>query len=554
GIVEPPTIKQKPELVKVTRGDPVSLECKVAGTPQINVRWVKDGKELESSRKHHLQYENQLSSLNIAASELQDGGEYLFEARNAVGTCSCKVTLVVLEEVIPPTFIRKLTDIQALMGSLVTLECKAAGSQPLSVQWSKGKENISSSSKYKLLHADNTMSLEFKLSQSSDTGEYSCKVSNSAGSCVCSGVLTAVIPKSDVLLKSVFEGTPPFTVKWFKDEVELITGPQCTVRLEKNSSSVELHSVGPLHSGSYSCQVSNEAGAVKSAAELLVKEPPQFVVKLPPTTFVKQCEGHRFECKATSAQSLKMCWYKNDQKITDSDNYKTMFVDSTAYLQLNSARFEDNGTFTCEAFNDAGSASCSTVLTVQESPSFIKTPSPVEGIKGKDASLHCEIYGTPPFQVSWYKDRRPLKESRRHKIVSEGTSAALHIMKLEQDDIGLYECRVSNNVGSESCRTNITLKEQPAFVKKLVDQSVQVNQQLVLTATVKGSEPLTVSWVQDKDHILREGDNRKITFENNVVTLIVPKADLATAGKYTCQLRNDSGVVESVSQVTVLGL
>uniref|UniRef100_A0A672FZ46 Ig-like domain-containing protein n=1 Tax=Salarias fasciatus TaxID=181472 RepID=A0A672FZ46_SALFA len=186
-VAEPPTIKQKPELVKVTRGDPVSLECKVAGTPQINVRWVKDGKELESSRKHHLQYENQLSSLNIAASELQDGGEYLFEARNAVGTCSCKVTL----EVIPPTFIRKLTDIQALMGSLVTLECKAAGSQPLSVQWSKGKENISSSSKYKLLHADNTMSLEFKLSQSSDTGEYSCKVSNSAGSCVCSGVLTA---------------------------------------------------------------------------------------------------------------------------------------------------------------------------------------------------------------------------------------------------------------------------------------------------------------------------------------------------------------------------
>lgn len=75
-----------------------------------------------------------------------------------------------------------------------------------------------------------------------------------------------------------------------------------------------------------------------------------------------------------------------------------------------------------------------------------------------------------------------------------------------------------------------------------------------MTATVKGSEPLTVSWVQDKDHILRDGDNRKITFENNVATLVVPKADLTTPGKYTCQLRNDSGVVESVSQVTVLGL
>lgn len=87
-----------------------------------------------------------------------------------------------------------------------------------------------------------------------------------------------------------------------------------------------------------------------------------------------------------------------------------------------------------------------------------------------------------------------------------------------------------------------------------MDQSIRVGQPMTLTATVKGSEPLTVSWVQDKDHILRDGDNRKISFENNVVTLVVPKVDLATAGKYTCQLRNDSGLVESVSQVTVLGL
>lgn len=206
----------------------------------------------------------------------------------------------------------------------------------------------------------------------------------------------------------------------------------------------------------------------------------------------------------------------------------------------------------------------------------------MEGIKGKDASLHCELYGTAPFQISWYKDKRPLKESRKFKMVTESSSATLHIMKLDQDDAGLYECRVSNNVGSESCRTTITMKgkystasegirskihflplltisflhqcsEKPAFVKKLIDQSVRLGQELILTATVRGSD-LTVSWIQDKDHILREGDNRKITFENNVVTVVVPKADSSTAGKYTCQLRNDAGVVESVSQVTVLGL
>lgn len=81
----------------------------------------------------------------------------------------------------------------------------------------------------------------------------------------------AVVPKSTVLFRSVFEGTPPFTVKWFKDDVELIAGPSCTISVEKYSSSVELHSAGTLQSGIYSCQVSNEAGTVKSTAELLVK-------------------------------------------------------------------------------------------------------------------------------------------------------------------------------------------------------------------------------------------------------------------------------------------
>lgn len=82
----------------------------------------------------------------------------------------------------------------------------------------------------------------------------------------------------------------------------------------------------------------------------------------------------------------------------------------------------------------------------------------MEGIKGKDASLHCEMSGTSPFQVNWYKDNRPLKEDRKCKMVNVGSFATLHIIKLEQDDAGLYECRASNNVGSKSCQTAITLK------------------------------------------------------------------------------------------------
>lgn len=96
--------------------------------------------------------------------------------------------------------------------------------------------------------------------------------------------------------------------------------------------------------------------------------------------------------------------------------------------------------------------------------------------------------------------------------------------------------------------------EPPSFVEKLSNMTVMLGEEVTLKATVRGSEPITVSWVQDKDHILRDSDNRKITFENNQVALTVFKADATVAGRYTCQIRNDAGSVDCFANLTVLGL
>lgn len=65
---------------------------------------------------------------------------------------------------------------------------------------------------------------------------------------------------------------------------------------------------------------------------------------------------------------------------------------------------------------------------------------------------------------------------------------------------------------------------------------------------------MTVSWIKDKDHILRDNDNVKMFFNNNQVTFKILRALSASCGKYTCHLKNDAGSAESVATVTVLGL
>lgn len=95
-IVEPPQITEKPEVIRVTVGDPVSLDCKVTGSPELRVKWMKDGKELQSIRQHKLTFENNISSLKIQSAQREDEGEYVFEVANHISSCTCKVKVIVL--------------------------------------------------------------------------------------------------------------------------------------------------------------------------------------------------------------------------------------------------------------------------------------------------------------------------------------------------------------------------------------------------------------------------------------------------------------------------
>lgn len=76
-----------------------------------------------------------------------------------------------------------------ILGSFVQICCKISGSLPISVEWQKDRSRISSGMKHKLIQQDNSVSVEIEQLERSDAGSYSCKLTNSAGSCECSGAL-----------------------------------------------------------------------------------------------------------------------------------------------------------------------------------------------------------------------------------------------------------------------------------------------------------------------------------------------------------------------------
>lgn len=76
-----------------------------------------------------------------------------------------------------------------ILGSSIRMECKVSGSLPITAKWYKDGKEISDSAKYRTLCHENTVSLEINNLELTDSSNYTCSVTNIAGSDSCSAIL-----------------------------------------------------------------------------------------------------------------------------------------------------------------------------------------------------------------------------------------------------------------------------------------------------------------------------------------------------------------------------
>lgn len=105
-----------------------------------------------------------------------------------------------------------------------------------------------------------------------------------------------------------------------------------------------------------------------------------------------------------------------------------------------------------------------------EPPSFVKKVDPSYlMLPGESARLHCKLKGSPVIQVTWFKNNKELSESNTVRMSFVNNSeATLDITDVKVDDSGTYSCEATNDVGSDSCSTEVVVKglfpELPLFI------------------------------------------------------------------------------------------
>ncbi|XP_018917016.2 roundabout homolog 2 [Bemisia tabaci] len=477
-----PRISEHPASKTVTKGEPVTLNCKAVGKPEPSIEWYKDGQLVSSSGPQRMVLDRGTSLFFLSTrygKKDSDSGVYWCVAKNELGqVTSNNATLEVA--VLRDEFRAEPANTRVAAGETALLECGPPKGHPEpTVQWKKNNQFIdfNVNKRYRLVDGGN---LAIQDARKIDEGRYQCIAKNVVGARESTPAML------DVHVK-------PYLIRGPKDETVLAGGTvefQCNVGgdplpdvLWKRSAgggnmplsrvliledrSLRLRDVAPEDEGEYSCLADNSVGSVTASATLVVHSPPKLVEKPPDHITIERDRDAIFVCAVAGNPRPSVFWSIQGYKtlIYPGDVFERFEAEATSeghtILTVHNVSESDSGkVVVCSAVNQVGSDVWQSTLTVA-SPDDHQPPIIVHGPANQtlpfksSATFPCQAAGNPQPLISWYKDGISIMPIANKVNVTE--AGTLSIKDLEKGDGGLYTCVASSRNGKATWTASLKL-------------------------------------------------------------------------------------------------
>lgn len=289
---EAPKFTQPLESVEVTEGNGATLECKVAGTPEPNIAWFKDGKSVAEVKRYKTRFDGERATLKITTTELDDEGQYKCVAENMFGSASCSSELLVNEANVKPAFEEKMKPVDVTEGEPAQFSVKVTGHPSPVIDWYRGKDKLEDQGRIEMVDNEDsgTYSLTINDTLPEDAGAYKCVAENEEGQVSCKAALAVrevitepvfdteqeaapvKVGEGDVVsLNTVVKGKPEPAVDWYKDEEKLQETSRLKMDAKDGEHSLIILEAKPEDSGVYKCEAKSKGGKAEKTFDVDVK-------------------------------------------------------------------------------------------------------------------------------------------------------------------------------------------------------------------------------------------------------------------------------------------
>ncbi|KFZ54253.1 Neurofascin, partial [Antrostomus carolinensis] len=490
--------KEKVDVIEVDEGAPLSLQCNPPpGLPSPVIFWMSSSMEPIHQDKRVSQGQN--GDLYFSNVMLQDAQtDYSCNARfHFTHTIQQKNPYTLKVKTKKPhneTSLRNHTDMYSargipettpsfmypygtsssqmvLRGVDLLLECIASGVPAPDIMWyKKGGELPAGKTKLENFNK----ALRISNVSEEDSGEYFCLASNKMGSIrhtISVRVKAApywldepqnliLAPGEDGRLVCRANGNPKPAIQWLGGGGAMqgrISSPPNPSR-EVAGDTIVFRDTQIGSSAVYQCNASNEHGYLLTNAFVSVLDvPPRILAPRNQLIKVIQNNRTRLDCPFFGSPIPTLRWFKNGQGNTlDGGNYK---AHENGSLEMNMARKEDQGIYTCVATNILGKAEAQVRLEVKDPTRIVRGPEDQVVKRGSMPRLHCRIKHDPTLKltVTWLKDDAPLYLGNRMKKEDDG----LTIYGVAEKDQGDYTCVASTELDKDSAKAYLTVLERP---------------------------------------------------------------------------------------------
>ncbi|GAB0185061.1 obscurin [Grus japonensis] len=515
------------QALEVSEKGTVTFEVEVSHE-DVEGTWQKDGIRLKPSPNISIGVLGKKRSLTLSSVSLEDAGLISFKA-DGIHT-SGRLTVTEL----PVRISKPLADVSVTQKDKVTFECELSRSN-VDVKWFKDGKELQQSKKVGIISQGNKRSLIIHKCEYEDQGTYTCEAAEDKTSAtlkVHARDIKIVKPLEDVEVNEYESASfvceishDEVQTQWYKNDNKL-----------KAADNIRMRQDGKTYSLTYMRVQVEDAAEIKfvaekaeSCAQLTVKELPVKIVK--PLRDKIALEKHRgfLECQVSRANA-KVRWYKKDREIHPSDKYEIVSDGVYRKLIINDADYEDEDTYTCDAFDDKSSAN---FFVEEQSISIVKELCDEDVTEPEEAKFECEISIPSVKPPKWSLHGEILQAGRNIIMQQEGTIHRLTILKTSADMTGTIQF----SIGKSKSTANLLVRDYHIQItRKMEDKTALERHSVILSCDFRPS-PKVVKWFKDHTPI-EPSEKYKIRREQHSAELKILKVKPEDAGVYKCRAGN----------------